>query len=1108
MENGLRNGLHTNHDRNGDRDHVQLANGSAGGDGKPVINGDVAMNQLQQANSAPGASRMNDLPDEIQHITQGYIPLSVLISRLAQRTHNALQERITALARIHVPGAAPAINGNSAHAGGLPDDVSPENLTKKTQLLNFIQETHARWVKVLVIAAWSRKVEPVSKLVDLMAHINQQRKLYDDGLDYMINLKRDLTFARLPNPDIKTALQILSTGDAPWMPDLGYTEAPPLSPKEQLQWIENLNTQLSLRMNLEEHDKIPYHFQDYSIESGRVTFRVPGEFEVDLTIADEDFEKQFWFVDFRFLFEPAPAELSDMMRMFLDQKVNEVLEKEGLQGCYNFLHEFVLTHKITEYVRQAFELRRGRWVDTLKVERLNRAMAIQYWVDRYPPEAPKSWIILGVHSGKKPGVTVDPSSTSHLTLRWFKDNKEMKNVAIPLDDATVSTERLLKKVVGKHIEYILTTIYSRLKVKGRFVNREASLGLTVSEENPEESALKMQLGYDDYVTVRIAPTTGLFAMAPQTNVTWNGERQLNSQARDPAEEGMRCLEIVRCHYFVDAMNRRGGSLGWTRCKIPVKMEDLKPILNTRETFQTVWFRRRGWTEQWHLMLSLSLSGDRWWLMEVTQEPTRITSFTQLPLSPGSPNLSDKFFVNLTVFAAAMISHITDLKALHDRKIQYTTGDTPSYSLPPSIRIPSVFVRLSDILQKDQSPGSKKKAMSWAIDFVQIMFDGIQNSSSSSQSGSPETRSGGAGTEECHRLSTLVDARFKVADPERFSLLKGNVERDVAFNKRLGVFALRLRAEVGHTILDTLAQRLRAIERLVDCIDAIRRSDRDVRCEDITLNRVTFTYSDRPKANDGATMQQDVERWKASLVLRKGEVKLELERGNPHLRIIDLFNRLVNSELRFHKLPFFLSSTLPVIRAFDLIEEAWKDIIMRGAGRVEVFPAHLNWFNIRYTLPGPNRGAERRLTLGIKLRFHRGAPMWHIERAQPGVAKHADDVFKKALDRVWNAEGKVWNNLIYSAAVAIDNGIEALLKAVDEAIRPLVTQSPLMTRQAAPRAQQPQPQPQHHQQQQQQQRSQNQNHAPNHKMMAAMAAASKARQHPQQLGQGQVVILDD
>jgi mediator of RNA polymerase II transcription subunit 14 len=167
-------------------------------------------------NVLPDRTRMNDLPDEIVHITQGFIPLSLLLTRLAQTSHNALQDEIAKLAKMPLPAAA--LNGNGGHSAA--DDNSNENLRKKTSLLNFAQEQHAKWVKALVITEWSRKAEAVSKLIDLKFHIDQQRILFDTALDNMASVKRDLSFARLPSPDLKTALQVLSTGTAPWLSDV------------------------------------------------------------------------------------------------------------------------------------------------------------------------------------------------------------------------------------------------------------------------------------------------------------------------------------------------------------------------------------------------------------------------------------------------------------------------------------------------------------------------------------------------------------------------------------------------------------------------------------------------------------------------------------------------------------------------------------------------------------------------------------------------------------------------------------------------------------------------------------------------------------------------
>ncbi|KAI0890712.1 MED14-domain-containing protein [Annulohypoxylon maeteangense] len=1102
MENGVRPQLPTNHDR----DHGQFVNGN--GSLAPHSNGGLAgagtggsngVNSM--ANGGEGAegailaqsqsaSRMNDLPEEIRHITEGFVPLGTLLARLAQKTHNQLVDEIVALAKM--PVSTPAMNGNSGHVSGAVDDNSPENINKKARLLNFAQERHTEWVKATVIARWSRNANNVSKLIDLSNLLHDQRMIYKNTIDVLANTKISLAHARLPNPDLRTALHVLSTGTAPWMPDLNYLDMPPLSAKDKLQWIENLNTLLSIRLNLEDYENIPYQFQNYTIGSGRVTFKVPGEFEVDLTIADEDFDKQFWFIDFRFDFTPAPSELSDTLRMHLESKINEILEKDGLPGCYKFLHELVLTQKITEYVRQAFELSKSRWVDMLKVERLNRAMSIQYWVGRYQPDGPKSWIILGVHSGKK-GNGSSVLESSHLTLRWFRDNREVKEFDIPFDDANISSEELLHRVISKHVEYILSSIHSKLKSNGRFTKREAGLLLEIPTDHSTQPTLKMQLSHSHYVAVGINPVSGMFSMKPQSNMTWKGEHRLNYVSKDPIQDGANCLEGLRCHHVVDEIIRRGKCMGWSVCKAPLKAELVKEVLTGRETGQLMWLRRRGWPDQWHLMVNLSLSGDKWYLMEVNTHPNgegQIASYTKLSLSSSAPNLEDKFFSNLTIFTAALISHRTDLIALHKRRIKQMSHVGVNYSLPANMKVPSIFIRLSDILRQPQSDEPNKRIARWAHDFVEITFKGVRNLSTRPRilSGEkPDTNETSGGTEQQKELlQTFFDARIKVSDPDRFGLLKGHVERDVAFSKAIGVFVLRLEANVGSTMLDMLANRLEAIDKLADCIDAIRRSDRDIKCEEITLNKVVVTYTDQPKLDGDATIQPHGDRWKATLELGREKIELKLGKGNPQLRALDQFQRLVNSSLRCGKLPFYLSSTLPIHRALESVEDAWESLEMNNRGRVEIFAPYLDWFDIRYHLPGPNRSPHttRRLTLQVRLQNRREGVEWEITRVEPGKIAKPDDEFKQVLEKVYNADGKVWRSLGDSAASKTDHRVGDLVKAIDEAVRRLAMQSPTVVKQNQPK---PQMQP----------RSQAQ--AVYHKTMAASRARPQA---------GQVVVLDD
>lgn len=385
--------------------------------------------------------------------------------------------------------------------------------------------------------------------------------------------------------------------------------------------IENLNTLLSIRLNLHEHDKIPWQFKDYTIKSGRVTFRVAGEFEVDLGIADEDPESQFWFIDFRFLFSPALSELPLPAWKHLEDRVNIVL-KDGLLGCYNLLHEMILTHKISEFRRQAVELARGKWIDTLKVELLNRSVSIQYWVGK---DGPKSWIILGVHSGRRKDGRPDPKVTSRLSIRWFRSGKEVKDVDVPFDTVNISVISLLKTVIAMHVNSILTSIYEKMQNHPIFAKHEANLALSTSSDEPAESTLKVQLTKSEHLTINMEPITGLFVFSPPSALITRMETWLNTNCRDPASEGHGFIGRLRALVILEDVTNHGLSAGWLRERGPeVTPDELKSKL-TKNPLQTAFFRRASWLPNWWAVLQLGMDGERWFLLETYVSPTLLVA---------------------------------------------------------------------------------------------------------------------------------------------------------------------------------------------------------------------------------------------------------------------------------------------------------------------------------------------------------------------------------------------------------------------------------------------------------------------------------------------------
>ena len=154
------------------------------------------------------------MPPEIEHITQGYQPLSRLMIRLAQDTFNGLGEVISEMADTQLDRASSHLNGTAASL------TSQANVQKKERLWNFCQDRRAKFIKLLVLSQWSRQAEAVGKVIDVNSWQNGQKRLYDDATAWMGELKRQLSTAKMPSSDLKVAVEALSTGKASWLPDV------------------------------------------------------------------------------------------------------------------------------------------------------------------------------------------------------------------------------------------------------------------------------------------------------------------------------------------------------------------------------------------------------------------------------------------------------------------------------------------------------------------------------------------------------------------------------------------------------------------------------------------------------------------------------------------------------------------------------------------------------------------------------------------------------------------------------------------------------------------------------------------------------------------------
>ncbi|KAI9886598.1 MAG: peptidylprolyl isomerase fpr4 [Watsoniomyces obsoletus] len=875
-------------------------------------------------------SPASDLPPEIEHITVGYQPVSTLISRLCQGTFNDLRDVINAMAEMPV---APPRNGvTSGHhhiaVNGSGDD-SPANVGKKMRLMKFAQDRRAQFIKALVLTQWSRQSAEVSKVIDLKVWLDRQRSYYDEAWYWLGDMKRSLAPAKMPNPDLKTALEALSTGKSREYPDLGYIAPKPLTPQEILKALRNINVLLSLRLNL--HETIPPTFKNYDIHDGRVTFKIAGEFEIDLSIADEDPKSQFFFIDFRFSFWPSSVEApSGRIRDEIEAKVNTILQKDGLLGCYKFLHELVLTHKINTLRRQAFDMSRGKWSETLKLELLHRTLVVQYWVGR---PGKKNWIELSIVSGDKKDLAgrVIANPISRIVLRGFFQGKEFKELSsnVSLHLHHLNMEHIMEQTMANQISMRLSEIRHGLLQFPLYAQGRLALQQIVAEK-PDDCALKIQLTASITVTLKINPQTGRFALQPTWGIFGWVERELNAIQTIGATDAAPTLFRLRCHVTIEEFEGRAVSVGLDRWgEFRIRREDIHRVF-PRGSMNFAIFQPMGW-KRWVLGMTVSGRGDAWWVIELREEdgsPRRLGGSHQIPIESSTGSIINPtydFLTRLCTRAAEFVTMFVNARELTQVGIKHTLGNRPSRfhrggllrrrrRTRPSLRIPFKDVVLTGRIQKP-----------WAKSSINIACQNI----------SYDFRS----------VTMSVETQLQRQIPY-MGLMESGHDEDVVYNNRSGLLGISIDSRLGQPIVGILKERMYRFQRLFSFLDVLRRYN--LAPEMISPGRIMFVYSEQHEYRPQQQQQQQQPRLLAELSFYSGcPLEIRFRRNNPHQRILDFLNKILNDgqgSTGLERTVLLLQITLPLMNVLDEIQEVREDaeddlevlVMVRGPGQYQLW----------------------------------------------------------------------------------------------------------------------------------------------------------------------------
>jgi mediator of RNA polymerase II transcription subunit 14 len=1001
--------------------------------------------QIQKENGAPEtpADRLDGLPIEIRPLTQHFRPFHSLVHRSVQQTWNNFSDLIDQLSDLNVAPGETAANASYAkpQTNGVDlGDQSRANLEKKERLLKFQQTERALYIKFLTLHDWYQKSRGIDQVIEISMWMHEQRAHFTQTADFLGNMKRELALWQVPNPDLNTAIEVLSKGRVSDFSDLGYVPAKPLFAREMLRTLQDINILLCTRLSLQ--DQVPAPMSNYRIHDGRVTFTVHHEFELDLSVADEDPTSQFYFIDFRYLFLEHVTPLSGKLHDDLAAKINDVLRRDGLLGCYNFLHDLTLSYKLNSLRRQALDMGRKQWSECLRVDLINRTLVVQYWLNR---PTPKSWIEIGIKSGRrKKRRDLLRSAEPYLDLRWIPEKKEQHDFPVDFNVAPLSIENILRGAICRHASSILDRFYEKLLEFKLYGAGQKMLELFYSDEEASDCSLVIQLTNTKHITLRVEPISGSLIIQPISSISGRTEFELN-RLQNPIEDGVQHISILRCLTAEQEFTRSASIAGWevlqTFRLTPRELRALFPS----DILRHVLIRQASWPDNALVAATFGMEGDNWWLLYPgPQDPAGSpTNFVAQRIDCANLQEQHKmdlapFFSQLREYASGAIAFKVAEQELRQQHMRYEFAELPALQEGGQLPLMKVKYVLADVkraLKPSSTEAETKKSQknrtdtledkdldhpSWIQPTVGLRYCGVDKTTHNALLLAKGRSTASAMVLEC--LQPLAGSGFRV-----------KVET--------GEFLASFQVPVGSSVISELFIFLHNFDSLLSCLSIVK-GFHSMRIQSLSMSQIAIEYSREAELS-------------ASVKFPSSDspvgIRL-LPEGNPHSRIADFVSELL-ADLRR---PFtaslggvltMLIITQPLLTLFDELVKlhtppnpaADHDLAFTSSTvRLHVIARSPTHYAMQYFVSSPDsRTMIARFEIFRHLR--RDIPVWILRLALEETLAYSRPSFidngleQKLTDEVFNVRGAPgWLGLDKGASCPIDSP-GPLVRQVDEVV---------------------------------------------------------------------------
>ncbi|KAJ1949677.1 mediator complex subunit, partial [Linderina macrospora] len=303
---------------------------------------------------------------DLPQVTVDMIPLSVIVGRMVTYAYTELVTLIETL-----------------------PSRTEEN--RRSEIQKYTQHMREQLTKLLVLVKWSRNAPQIQKCQNAIAYLQSQNEYFTRAVDGLYATYLALPQARLRNYDVATAADVLTTGTYRRLPGVvkeAFVPPPKLTRAQVSKTLEAING--IIRARILRGEPVPTAMRRYSIDGGKVSFVVAGEFEATLTLLQ--YSNVPWHVvAIKMLVGSDPA-LKGEMAIRLDKRQTtdmaqhcqaQLLQESAvpqLARLYDFLHMQSLSILLDTVAKQAAVLRRVRWENLLQIETgADKSLVLRYW---------------------------------------------------------------------------------------------------------------------------------------------------------------------------------------------------------------------------------------------------------------------------------------------------------------------------------------------------------------------------------------------------------------------------------------------------------------------------------------------------------------------------------------------------------------------------------------------------------------------------------------------------------------------------------------------------------------------------------------------------------